>query len=159
MTPAQFLILMFSMTVLAGAWQWLNRRRQVDKLQALADELQMHFSADDRFRISSRIAPRLPVAGAAAVRVFDLLYGVEEANYRYIFRTEYTLGVLRSKVSVQGVATFSEPRDRSARMSEIQLEWAPRELGLIEQYRALHKKTQPPLARTAETSHEDAHAI
>src|SRR4051794_13900318 len=140
MTPFQFLIVVICMTVLAGAWQWLNRRRRMDKLQALADELSMHYSPDDRFRLSSRVAPCLPVAGAAAVRVFDLLYGVEEANYRYIFRTEYTLGVLRSKVSVQGVATFSEPRDRSARVCEIQLEWAPKGLGLIEQYRTLHNK-------------------
>ena len=142
MTPLQFLILMIAMTVLAASWQFVYRRRQVLALRALAEELQMHYSIDDRFRLAPRIASRLAVPGAAAVTVSDLFFAVENENYRYIFRVEYTLGVLRSKVSVQRVATFSESRDRSSRVSDINLQYARHELPLIEQYRQLHAQTR-----------------
>ena len=156
MTPLQFLILMIAMTVLAACWQFVYRRRQMLALRRLAEELGMHYSVDDRFRLAPRIAPRLPVPGAAAVRVTDLFFAVEDQNYRYIFRIEYTIGVLRSKVGVQRVATFSEPRDRSARGSEIELTYAPHELPLAEQYRQLHTKTR---AATAESSAKEEPAM
>ena len=159
MTPLQFLILMIAMTLLAGCWQWVYRRRQTLALQDLAEQFHMHYSAADRFRLAPRIAPQLSMPGAAGVRVSDLLYGVEDANYRYVFRVEYTAGVLRSKVSVQRVATFCEPRDRSTRPSDMQLEYAPQDLPLLEQYRHLHAKFEPPLAKPAEMSKEAAHAV
>jgi hypothetical protein len=160
MTPFQFLIVTIAMTLLAYALQWLLRQRQVEKLRALAEELKLNYSEDDRFRLSPRIASHVPTVGAAAVRVFDLLYGVEESNYRYMFRTEYTIGVLRSKVSVQRVATFREPRDRAARDREIQLEYAPPQLPLLEQYRRLHAQArQRSTALNPQESSASADAI
>ena len=153
MTPLQFLILMVAMTVLAACWQFVYRRRQVLALRELAEELQMHYSIDDRFRLAPRIATRLSMPGAAAVTVSDLFFAVEDQNYRYIFRVEYTVGVLRSKVSVQRVATFSEPRDRSLRSADIHLDYAPHDAPLIEQYRQLHAKTRP--ATPAEAAKEE----
>jgi hypothetical protein len=107
-------------------------------LRRLAAQRGMHFSATDRFRLAPRIAQRLPVPGAAAVRVLDLLYGVERDNYRYVFATEYTTGVLRSKRGVRRVATFAEPRDPATAGGDIgELVFAPEGLPLVEQYKHL----------------------
>jgi hypothetical protein len=105
----------------------------------------MHFSAADRFRLAPRIAPRLPVPGAAAVRIVDLLYGIERENYRYVFAAEYTTGVLRTKTGIRRVATFCEPRDVSATppaSNAYELEFAPEGLGIIEQYKHLLEKRE-----------------
>ena len=109
--PAQFLAMMLLITAAAGLIRVIVRRRHLQQLRALAAARKMHFSADDRFRLATKIAPRLPVPGAAGIRVIDLLYGIEEQNYRYVFVTEYTTGVLRTKTGIRRVATFCEPRD------------------------------------------------
>ena len=134
MTPSQLLLLMITVTAAAGGVQLVLRRRLVKRLRALAQERKMHFSAADRFRLAARIVSLLPVPGAAAVRVSDLVYGVEQQHYRYVFRTEYTVGVLRSKTGIRRVARFREPRDRSAAP---QLTFAPEHLPLLEQYRQM----------------------
>jgi hypothetical protein len=139
-TPLEFLALMLIVTATAGTIRYVSRRRHVARLQGLADEWKMHFSAADRFRLAPRIAPRLGVPGAASVRVVDLLYGIEDENYRYIFAAEYTTGVLRTKTGVRRIATFCEPRDSAARENgagNCPLEFAPESLPLLEQYREL----------------------
>ena len=146
MTPAQFLGLVVTLTALAAAWQLVLRQRHVTRLQRLAEQWNMHYSSTDRFRLAPRVAQRLPVPGAAAVRVVDLLYGVEKDNYRYLFATEYTVGVLRTKLGLRRVATFAEPRDPSKHAAptlcgDEELVFAPESLSLIEQYRHLHDAT------------------
>src|SRR5437016_13269320 len=96
LTPPQFLALMLLITVAAGSIRMIARRRHVTRLRQLAGERKMHFSAADRFRLATKIAPHLAVPGAAGVRLVDLLYGIERQNYRYVFATEYTTGVLRT---------------------------------------------------------------
>src|SRR5262249_19814692 len=123
LTPLEFLALMLIVTAAAGTIRYVSRRRYVAKLQQLADEWKMHFSAADRFRLGPRIAPRLGVPGAAGVRVVDLLYGIENENYRYIFAAEYTTGVLRTKTGVRKIATFCEPRDGSKENGACPLEF------------------------------------
>jgi hypothetical protein len=145
MTPAQFLGLVLALTAFAAAWQLILRQRHVTRLRRLAEQWNMHYSATDRFRLAPRVAQRLPVPGAAAVRVVDLLYGVEKDNYRYLFATEYTVGVLRTKLGLRRVATFSESRDpakhMTATLADEELVFAPESLPLIEQYRHLHEAT------------------
>ena len=101
-TPAQFLAMVLLVTAAAGLVRVIVRRRHVQQLRMLAAKWKMHFSADDRFRLATRIAPRLPVPGAAGIRVADLLYGIEDENYRYVFAAEYTTGVLRTKTGCGG---------------------------------------------------------
>lgn len=136
MTPLEFLAFMLVTTAVAAAVQAMRRKRHSAALRKLAAEFEMHFSAADPFRLAPRIAQHLPVPGAAAVRVTDLVYGVERQNYRYIFATEYTTGVLRSKSGVRRVAAFSEPRDPAVKR-EGDLVFAPTELPVVEQYRHL----------------------
>ena len=142
LTPLEFLALMLIVTAAAGTVRYVSRRRHVARLQQLADEWKMHFSAVDRFRLAPRITPRLGVPGAASVRVVDLLYGIEKENYRYIFAAEYTTGVLRTKTGVRKVATFCEPRDRTVTGGNCELEFAPESLPWIDQYRELLKRTR-----------------
>src|SRR5438874_2247908 len=106
MSPTFFFLIVLTLTAGAGAAQWWRRARHVQLLRGLARELNMHYSGADRFRLSPRVAERLPVPGAAAVRVFDLIYGIERENYRYVFATEYTTGVLRSKTGCRKIASF-----------------------------------------------------
>jgi hypothetical protein len=144
LTPAQFLAVMLLITAGAAVAQVLIRQRRVSQLRALAEEWRMHFSATDRFQLAPRVAPRLPVPGAAAVRVSDLLYGIERENYRYVFCTEYTTGVLRTKTGNRRVATFAEPRDGSGAPACAPLVFAPEALPLVEQYRHLLRECQNP---------------
>src|SRR5438093_2707935 len=137
-TPLEFLALMLFITASAGAIRYVARKRYINRLQNLADEWKMHFSVADRFRLAPRIAPKLNVPGAASVRVVDLVYGIEKENYRYIFATEYTTGVLRTKTGIRRIATFCEPRDPSGgEVANGDLEFAPESLPLVEQYREL----------------------
>ena len=140
-TPLQFLLIMLSVTAAAGVLQWMRTHRRAAALRRLAAAREMHFSADDRFRLAPRIASLLPVPGAASVRVGDLIYGIDHENYRYVFSTEYTTGVLRTKTSVRRVATYCEPRDpaaaAAARKRRCELVFAPEYLPLVEQYEHL----------------------
>jgi hypothetical protein len=140
LTPLEFLALMLLITAAAGTIRYIARKRHVNRLRELAEEWKMHFSVADRFRLGPRIAPRLGVPGAAGVRVVDLLYGIENENYRYVFAAEYTTGVLRTKTGVRRVATFSEPRDGSSGGANGELEFAPESLEIIDQYRELLRK-------------------
>jgi hypothetical protein len=134
LTPAQFLFAILVFTATAAGVQFLLRRRHIARLRALAQQRHMHFSPDDRFRLTGRIVPLLPVPGAAAVRVRDLVYGVEGQTQRYVFCTEYTTGVLRTKTGIRRVARFSEPRDGSSRPD---LVFADEHLPLMDQYQQM----------------------
>ena len=68
MTPLEFLALMLTVTAAAYGAQLFRRRRHLARLRQLAADNQMHFSAVDRFRLAPRVAQRIPIPGAAAVR-------------------------------------------------------------------------------------------
>jgi hypothetical protein len=142
LTPSQFLALLLMLTAGAGVVRMARRRRHVTLLRELADRSRMHFIAADRFRLAGKIAPRLGVCGPASVRVVDLLYGIEGENYRYIFVTEYTTGVLRTKTGIRRVATFCEPRDPAPPATTSDLEFAPDGLSIFAQYTHLLGKRQ-----------------
>ncbi len=143
MTPMLFLAIVLTLTAIAVIAQHIRRHRHLAQLEDLAQEWKMHFSATDRFRLAPRVAQRLPIPGAAAVRVVDLIYGIDRDRYRYLFAAEYTIGVLRTKTGIRRIGAFSEPRERSATSPPDELIFAPESLAVIEQYRHLRKLTFP----------------
>jgi hypothetical protein len=138
MSPLPFLILLAVITLIAAAMQAITRRKRVRALQELANRWEMHYSATDRFQLAARVAQVLPIPGAAAVRVLDLIYGLEGDHYRYLLTAEFTTGVLRGKSRGRVVATFAEPRDRSS-AKIVEPVFGPERLGVVEQYRHLHE--------------------
>ena len=64
----------------------------------------------------------------------DLIYGGEGERYRYVFTTEYTLGLIRGKRREVRVGTFWEPRGRVCGESTESVIFAPEDLGVVEQY-------------------------
>jgi hypothetical protein len=142
MSPTDLLLLLVILTVgLSVAMRWHARRRS-SELRRLAATWQMHYTPFDRFRLAPRVAPRLPVPGAAAVRIKDLIYGLEGDQLRYIFVAEYTTGTISAQQRRESVVTFAEPRERRDE-SPVELMLAPRDMPVIEQYAHLHQRVAP----------------
>jgi hypothetical protein len=141
-TPWIFLLLVMAITAAAAIGNVVLRRQREQALEELAKQWNMHFSSQDVFNLAPRIASRLPVPGAADVRVRDLIYGNESAGHRYIFSAHFTTGVLRSKKRQQYVVTLLEPRDRNDASIWSSLRFAPMELPLLEQYTDLKKNAE-----------------
>jgi hypothetical protein len=133
------ILLAISLIAYAGSVIWRQRRR--GQLARLAREWHMQYSPGDVFQLAGRVAPGLPVIGAADVRVHDVIYGSEPGGYRCIFSAEYTAGVVRSRSRRRCVVSILEPRtsgsDEGAHpwsMFKIALP----DLPLLEQYRSLY---------------------
>ena len=138
MSPAAFLAITIVVTLAAmTAWIFVRQRRRV-ALRELARAWNMQYSPGDRFRLAARVAERFPVPGASDFRVNDLIYGNDDASYRYIFSAEYTEGVIRSKKRVRRVVTFTEPKGRSDATKWSPLVLASEAKPLVDQYRELH---------------------
>jgi hypothetical protein len=140
MTPLVFLILTLSMTLAVAAPVWWTTRQRRRQLRALAARWKMHYSPGDRFRLAARIAGRLPAVGAAAVKVRDLIYGIEDQDYRYLFSAEFTIGTVRSQRRMRSICTFAEPRDRQSEPADFPMLVAPDTMSLIEQYEFLRQE-------------------
>src|SRR3954447_24389250 len=115
MDPVVFLMIVAGVTAAAVLVNAIVRRVRSGKLKGLAAEWGMHYSARDRFHLADRIAPRIPCAGAADVRVIDLIYGLQRERFRYVFTAEYTEGVVRTKHRRRRVVAMTEPKDRGMR--------------------------------------------
>jgi len=139
-SPYFFLFLIVAITAITASSYTLIRRQREFGLIQLAKQWKMHFSPKDVFNLAPRLASRLPIPGAAEVRVRDMIYGNESAGHRYIFCAEFTVGVLQSKSRRHVVATVLEPRERGDASIWATLQFAPVELPLIEQYRSLKKE-------------------
>jgi hypothetical protein len=142
MSPTEFLVLAVILTVGVSVVMRAIERRRRGVLRRLASAWQMHYTPFDRFRLAPRVAPRLPVPGAAAVRVKDLIYGLEGDQLRYIFVAEYTTGTIAAQHRRESVVTFAEPRERRDD-SPVELLVAPEGLGVVEQYEHLRKRVVP----------------
>jgi hypothetical protein len=143
MTPTQLLVLVVIITVgVSVATRVVERRRRI-VLRRLAAAWEMHYTPTDRFRLAPRVASRLPIPGTAAVRVKDLIYGLEGADQlRYIFVAEYTTGTIAAQHRRESVVSFAEPRERRDE-SPVELIVAPPGLSVIEQYEHLRKRVAP----------------
>lgn len=137
LTPAQFLAILAIISIAGGAVRLIVRQRQVARLRALAREHRMHFVVADRFHLLPRILAAIDAPGAASVRVNDLIYGIENENYRYLFCAQYTMGVLKGKTGVRRVGRLIEARRQEASSKPAHVAFAPPSLPLIEQYRHL----------------------
>src|SRR5688572_25313809 len=140
MTPYQFLLLTLGATAAAVAADRVQRRRRQRTMAELARDWHMHYSARDLFRLAARVAPRLPVVGAADVFVEDVIYGIEGEHHRYIFSVEYTLGLVHARQRVVRGASFREPKLRTNAAPSSPLELVEPSTPLVEQYRTLHAK-------------------
>jgi hypothetical protein len=135
MPPIDLLIVLLIMTV--GAWlldRWIHHRSHA-AYREMAIAFKMHYSPNDPLRLTPRIAARLPIPGAAAVRVIDLLYRTDEHNHYYVFTAEYTVGVVGPKYRVRRAAAFTESKLGGDTFHPVRL--ASSELSLVEQYRSL----------------------
>ncbi|MBA3273206.1 MAG: hypothetical protein H0T11_04955 [Chthoniobacterales bacterium] len=110
MSPFDLLCIFLAFTACTAVVYRIAEQRRRSAIRALAAQWEMHFSAGDPFRLANRISLRLPVPGAASVRLRDLIYGIEGDFYRYYFTVEYTLHAVSARTRVQRVATFVEPR-------------------------------------------------
>jgi hypothetical protein len=140
MTPFDFLCVALGVTAAAMLASRVARVRRQRALASLAQRWRMHYSPHDVLRLSDRVAYRFPVAGAADVRVTDLVYGIEGDYHRYIFSTEFTIGVVRSKKRMARVVSFREPKGRTDPALWPEMELADESLPLVEQYDSIHKR-------------------
>ncbi|HWE01909.1 MAG TPA: hypothetical protein VG326_05815 [Tepidisphaeraceae bacterium] len=137
MSPAHLFTIVLLITGAAAASEFFLRKVYRKRLQKVADEWGMSYSPLDQLRLTPRVARNFPVAGAANIRVVDLIYGSDCDEYRYVFTAEYTAGVVSGKHRVLRAGTFSEPRDRTGSGGEPLISLASKNLPLIEQYRTL----------------------
>lgn len=133
MSPGDFLTGLVVAGSLFFAWRvWVRmQRRRV--LRALAERMGMHFCPSDRFRLGLRMSPYLDCPGAADVRVYDVIYGVEQDRYRYIFAAEFTRGVVLTKRRCRRVVGMIEPKNLVLG-GELLVRLSPEDRPIIEQY-------------------------
>ena len=145
MTPLDVLGFTVGATAFAVAAESVVAGRRRRALRRLAAEWRMTYSRLDSLRIGPRVARTFPVPGAANLRVTDVIYGIENERYRYVFRAEFTVGTVRKRRRVARVATFSEPRDRQRPQGTAPVVIAPDTGSVVDQYRHL----APAAARAA----------
>ncbi len=136
MSPLYLLALLVLTTAAAVGVDRGRRRRSATSYRRLAVAHDMHYSPGDPLRLTPRVAAALPVPGAAAVRVIDLLYRTDAAGHHYVFTAEYTVGVVNVKHRVRRAAAFDEPRDAAATATPT-VRLAAEGQPLVEQYASL----------------------
>lgn len=144
-SPAIMLGGLVALTVLAALLESASRRRRRQSLRRLAADWRMNYSPHDRLRLSSIVATRFPVPGAADIYVLDVIYGIVDGMYRYVFTAEYTIGVIRSKRRQVRAATFCEPRGREADSRAGPVCLAQGDVPLLAQYHLLAPPSQSPV--------------
>jgi hypothetical protein len=140
MSPVMFLALMGIATLGAAVAHVVLQRRRAADVRKLAQEWEMHYTPDDRFRLGDRIAAELGMPGAAEVRVEDVIYGSEGDWYRYYFTVEYTIGVLRRHHDVRCVCMTTERKERHGMREMGKPTVGPMKVPVVEQYRRLREK-------------------
>ena len=136
-SPGAFLLGLVALTVVAMMVDVLAHRRRSRRLRALATQWRMNYHASDQLRITPKVMAKLPIPGAANVRVLDLIYGSDATGYRYIFSVEYTVGLTGPKRRVVRVASLTEPRRAGVTLvDQLTLTLAPRGGSLLEHYRS-----------------------
>lgn len=134
--PWSLLAALLGLTAVGLLTESIRQGRRADVARALAARWRMNFGRRDTLRLTARVARRFPVPGAASIRVYHVIYGLEDDRYRYVFSVQYTLGLTGPKRRLTRVATFAEPRDRR-RDDGAELVLADDALSLAEQYESL----------------------
>jgi hypothetical protein len=135
MPPLMLLTILVLATVAAVIVDRARRGATACACRRLAVAHEMHYSPGDPLRVTPRVAAALPVPGAAAVRVIDLLYRTDAAGHHYVFTAEYTVGVVYLKHRVRRAAAFDEPRGATGAPTAIRV--ADAGLPLVAQYESL----------------------
>lgn len=137
MPAGAFLLGLLALAAVAVALDVIVHRRRSRQLRALATQWRMNYHAADQLRITPKVIAKLPIPGAANVRVLDLIYGSDAGGYRYVFSVEYTVGLTGPKRRLVRVASLTEPRrPGGASIDQLTLTLGPRDAGLLDQYRS-----------------------
>lgn len=142
MTPAILLSVLLCVTLGAVLIDGLRRGRRRAAVRRLAAGWRMNYGRADTLQLTHRVARHFPAPGAAALRVYDVVYGAHGDAYRYVFTAEYTLGVTGGKRRHTRVAAFTEPRDRRLD-GRSQLVLGDESVPLLDQYAALAPGDRP----------------
>ncbi len=134
-SPAGFLLILLALTAGSLAWVKLMSRRRQRALGTLAREFQAHFCSGDRFRLTDRVAAQFPIAGAADLRLSDLIYGSRQDHRWFVLTAEYTLGVIRPKRPFRRAVSIRESKLEPSLPLEIAV--ADPADDMPDQYRAL----------------------
>ena len=134
--PGLLLVVLLGLTLTVLLVESFRESRQAEAVRRLAGQWGMGFGRRDTLNLTARVARSFPVPGAAALRVYHIVYGTEGDRYRYIFTAQYTLGVTGPKLRHTRVATFVEPRDRRGE-GEPTYTLADEGLPILEQYEEL----------------------
>jgi hypothetical protein len=135
MPPIDLLCALLLLTAAAGIIHRQRNRRHEAVFRDLAVENHMHYSPRDSLRLTPRVATLIPLPGASAVKVVDLLYRTDEQLHHYVFTAEYTVGVTGPKHRIRRAAAFTESKTTADSISPIRL--APEQSSLLEQYQTL----------------------
>jgi hypothetical protein len=73
MSPGALLLVCLLLTALGVAVDVAAHRRRSHALRGLASQWRMNYHPADQLRIAGKVLSRLPVPGAANVRVMDLI--------------------------------------------------------------------------------------
>jgi hypothetical protein len=149
--PLLFLGVLILITLVAFISHRIVRSRHKRRVRAIAAEWGMRYAQADLFRLASRVVGRLPVPGAADIRVLDVVYATQGECFRYVFTVEYTRGVTDYHRREARAVTFVEPREGTRQPPE-QVVCAPGDLPLIQQYRHLRSQWSAPCDSTPEQS-------
>jgi len=145
-TPLAFFILDLILVCAVLLKYTLRSRRRSRELRELATSWGMHYSPSDQLRLANRIAGKLPMPGAANVRVRDVMFYMDDQLHRYLFTTEYSVGIIRGKSGRAAVTGFAEPIARGASAGPAQLVIAPYDLPLPQAYELVRDALAQPAA-------------
>ena len=129
-----FLLMCTFGAVIINSW---TRRRDQAVYRHLASQHRMHYSPADPLRLTPRVAAHLPIPGAAAVRVLDLLYRTDDLAHHYVFTVEYTVGTYGTKRRLRRAGALVESKSETAGPIDVVL--GQHGAKLIDQYRELIK--------------------
>lgn len=140
MTPQLLLAILIALTLVAFVVDKVRQRRRREAVRQLAIAWRLNFGPADSLQLTARLVRHFPVPGVAALRVSNLIYGIDGDAYRFYFTAEYTVGVTAGKRRITRVGTFLEPRDRR-RGGETSLILADEGLPIIEQYHSVKEQS------------------
>src|SRR3954471_9811864 len=110
-SPSVFFLSLLGVTAFVWTLHRITRHAHKKQLRSLASQWGMQYAQADLFNLAARVAAEFPIVGVADLVVRDLIYATQGDRHRYIFTTEYTIGVIPSQRREARAVTFCDPRD------------------------------------------------
>lgn len=103
--------------LLAGAMSVTATLRLLNarKIYAIARRLGLQFSRPDRFVLARRVAPLLPIPGAAEVVVRDVAYATTDAGLLCVMTASFTIGTVSHRQQFHRVCAALDPGGKELR--------------------------------------------